>query len=255
MLLEPSSSSTTVPGIAETQPPAAEHPMPATDVNLSRSDAQPPQHLPIPESDAPADDVLLINRLNSLCILKPILLRLKVLTTRLESSRHLQSSKVPSSRIGRLFHHGSIYLRAYLPASSPSSGFSKGFQTARSSSRTIQHLQQTPIPPCVGRRITLSTCSGYLRSFNAFACRSPWRASSVISIHHEFIPHFLHSHPAPFLSPAQLVPLCITAADIMLALKEIQPSAQREALRLCLMSHGRTLVRCTRRTASWTWPS
>ena len=138
---------------------------------------------------------------------------------------------------------------------SPSSGFSKVFQTARSSSRTIQHLQQTPIPPCVGRRITLSTCSGYLRSFNAFACRSPWRASSVISIHHEFIPHFLHSHPAPFLSPAQLVPLCITAADIMLALKEIQPSAQREALRLCLMSHGRTLVRCTLRTASWTWPS
>ena len=41
------------------------------------------------------------------------------------------------------------------------------------------------------------------------------------------IAHFLHSHPAP-LTPAQLAPLCITAADFMLALKEIQPSAQRE---------------------------
>ena len=35
---------------------------------------------------------------------------------RLESSRHLQSSKVPSSRIGRLFHYGGISLRVYLPA-------------------------------------------------------------------------------------------------------------------------------------------
>jgi ribosome biogenesis ATPase len=41
------------------------------------------------------------------------------------------------------------------------------------------------------------------------------------------IAHFLHSHPAP-LTPAQLAPLCITAADIVLALKETQPSAQRE---------------------------
>ena len=44
-LLEPSSSSTTVPGIAETRPHAAEPPMPAADVNLSRS-------------AAPVDDVL-----------------------------------------------------------------------------------------------------------------------------------------------------------------------------------------------------
>jgi aarF domain-containing kinase len=77
MLLEPSSSSTTVPGIAETRPPAAEPPVPAADVNLSSSDAP-----------------------------------------RLESSRHLQSSKVPSSRIGRLFHYGGIYLHDYLPARS-----------------------------------------------------------------------------------------------------------------------------------------
>ena len=41
------------------------------------------------------------------------------------------------------------------------------------------------------------------------------------------IAHFLHAHPAP-LTPAQLAPLCITASDFMLALKEIQPSAQRE---------------------------
>jgi hypothetical protein len=71
MLLELSSSSTTVRGIAKTRPPAAEPPMPAADVNLSRSDAPPPQHLPIPESetDAPADDVLYSSSVVSiLCI-------------------------------------------------------------------------------------------------------------------------------------------------------------------------------------------
>ena len=51
MLLEPSSSSTTVPGIAETRPPAAEPPIPAAGVNPSIS-------------DAPVVDVLLMNRLN-----------------------------------------------------------------------------------------------------------------------------------------------------------------------------------------------
>ena len=30
------------------------------------------------------------------------------------------------------------------------------------------------------------------------------------------------------MTPAQLAPLCITAADFILALKEVQPSAQRE---------------------------
>ncbi len=72
VLLEPSSSSTTVPGIAETRPPAAELPIPSADVNLSRLDAPPSQHLQIPESDAPVVDVLLVNHLNSLYILKPV---------------------------------------------------------------------------------------------------------------------------------------------------------------------------------------
>jgi hypothetical protein len=70
ILLEPSSSSVTVPGVADTRPPAAE-PMPAADVNISRPDAPLPQHLPMPESGAPVDDVLLINYLNFLYILNP----------------------------------------------------------------------------------------------------------------------------------------------------------------------------------------
>ena len=59
------------------------------DVNLSRLVAPLSQHAPILESDASPDDVLL--------------------SPSLESTRHLQSSKVPSSRIGRLFHYGGIY--------------------------------------------------------------------------------------------------------------------------------------------------
>ena len=59
------------------------------DVNLSRLDASLSQHAPILESDALPGDVLL--------------------SPSLESTRHLQSSKVPSSRIGRLFHYGGIY--------------------------------------------------------------------------------------------------------------------------------------------------
>lgn len=41
------------------------------------------------------------------------------------------------------------------------------------------------------------------------------------------IAHFLNAHPAP-LTPEQLAPLLITPADFMLALKQVQPSAQRE---------------------------
>jgi hypothetical protein len=74
MLVEPSSSSTTVPGITETRPPAAEPPMPSADVNISGSDVPPFRDLSIPEPVAPADDVILINRLNFLYILKPVLL-------------------------------------------------------------------------------------------------------------------------------------------------------------------------------------
>jgi ribosome biogenesis ATPase len=51
--------------------------------------------------------------------------------------------------------------------------------------------------------------------------------ASFLSITTLPIAHFLHSHPAP-LTPAQLAPLCVTAADFMHALKEIQPSAQHE---------------------------
>jgi ribosome biogenesis ATPase len=47
------------------------------------------------------------------------------------------------------------------------------------------------------------------------------------SLTHLSIARFLHHHPGP-LTPAQLAPLSITMADFMLALKEIQPSAQRE---------------------------
>jgi hypothetical protein len=61
------------PGIAETRLPAAEPPMPVVNINLSRSDAPPPQHLSIPESDGPVDNVLL-NHVNFLYILKPVLL-------------------------------------------------------------------------------------------------------------------------------------------------------------------------------------
>ena len=50
---------------------------------------------------------------------------------------------------------------------------------------------------------------------------------AVSSLTHSSIARFLHHHPGP-LTPAQLAPLSITMADIILALKEIQPSAQRE---------------------------
>ncbi|KAF7330385.1 hypothetical protein MVEN_02477000 [Mycena venus] len=41
------------------------------------------------------------------------------------------------------------------------------------------------------------------------------------------IAHFLNAHPGP-LTPEQLAPLLITPDDFMLALKQVQPSAQRE---------------------------
>ncbi|KAH9955936.1 ribosome biogenesis ATPase RIX7 [Russula dissimulans] len=55
----------------------------------------------------------------------------------------------------------------------------------------------------------------------------PFPQLEASSLMHSSIARFLHSHPDP-LTPAQLAPLCITAADFKLALKEIQPSAQRE---------------------------
>ena len=41
------------------------------------------------------------------------------------------------------------------------------------------------------------------------------------------IAHFLIAHPDP-LTESQLAPLCITSADFILALKQVQPSSQRE---------------------------
>ncbi|OSX59095.1 hypothetical protein POSPLADRAFT_1184796 [Postia placenta MAD-698-R-SB12] len=41
------------------------------------------------------------------------------------------------------------------------------------------------------------------------------------------IVHFLRAHPDP-LTEAQLAPLCITPADFILALKQVQPSSKRE---------------------------
>ena len=41
------------------------------------------------------------------------------------------------------------------------------------------------------------------------------------------IAHFLIAHPDP-LTETQLAPLCITPADFMLALKDLQPSSKRE---------------------------
>jgi ribosome biogenesis ATPase len=55
----------------------------------------------------------------------------------------------------------------------------------------------------------------------------PQPGLSSLSITNSPIANFLRSHPGP-LTPAQLAPLSICAADFMLALKEIQPSAQRE---------------------------
>ncbi|KAH9969186.1 P-loop containing nucleoside triphosphate hydrolase protein [Lactifluus volemus] len=56
---------------------------------------------------------------------------------------------------------------------------------------------------------------------------APFSQLAASSLKHSSIARFLHSHPES-LTPAQLNPLCITAADFMLALKEVQPSAQRE---------------------------
>ncbi len=73
-LLKPSSTSTTILATDEAGPAAAEPPTLAADVNLSRLDAPSSQHLSVPESEAPNNDVLIINHLNFLYILKPVLL-------------------------------------------------------------------------------------------------------------------------------------------------------------------------------------
>ena len=55
----------------------------------------------------------------------------------------------------------------------------------------------------------------------------PFAQLAASSLTHSPIARFLQSHPGP-LTPALLAPLCITADDFVLALKEVQPSAQRE---------------------------
>ncbi|KAF8274789.1 P-loop containing nucleoside triphosphate hydrolase protein [Lactarius quietus] len=55
----------------------------------------------------------------------------------------------------------------------------------------------------------------------------PFAQLAASSLIHSPIARFLQSHPGP-LTPALLAPICITADDFMLALKEVQPSAQRE---------------------------
>ncbi|KAI9464457.1 ribosome biogenesis ATPase RIX7 [Lactarius psammicola] len=55
----------------------------------------------------------------------------------------------------------------------------------------------------------------------------PFAQPAASSLTRSPIARFLQSHPGP-LTPALLAPLCITANDFMLALKEVQPSAQRE---------------------------
>ncbi|KAI0290264.1 AAA-domain-containing protein [Multifurca ochricompacta] len=55
----------------------------------------------------------------------------------------------------------------------------------------------------------------------------PFDQLATWSLTHSSIARFLRCYPGP-LTPSQLAPLCITATDFVLALKEVQPSAQRE---------------------------
>ncbi|KAI0318605.1 P-loop containing nucleoside triphosphate hydrolase protein [Amylostereum chailletii] len=55
----------------------------------------------------------------------------------------------------------------------------------------------------------------------------PFSALALPALANSSIAHFLQAHPNP-LTPAQLAPICITSADFSLALKQVQPSAQRE---------------------------
>ena len=54
----------------------------------------------------------------------------------------------------------------------------------------------------------------------------PFSASVVRSMPSSIV-HFLKAYPDP-LTEAQLAPLCITASDFALALKQVQPSSKRE---------------------------
>ena len=56
---------------------------------------------------------------------------------------------------------------------------------------------------------------------------SPFSALTLPTTTGSSIAHFLQAHPSP-LTPLQLAPICITSADFAAALKQVQPSAQRE---------------------------
>lgn len=58
-----------------------------------------------------------------------------------------------------------------------------------------------------------------LPPFSSIQLSASSPASSIV--------HFLRAHPDP-LTEAQLAPLCITASDFTLALKQVQPSSKRE---------------------------
>ncbi|PIL32362.1 transporter [Ganoderma sinense ZZ0214-1] len=64
-----------------------------------------------------------------------------------------------------------------------------------------------------------STSSSKFIPFASFDVSKHTVASSIV--------HFLRAHPDP-LTEAQLAPLCITYADFMLALQDVQPSSKRE---------------------------
>ncbi|KAI0833805.1 AAA-domain-containing protein [Trametes gibbosa] len=71
-----------------------------------------------------------------------------------------------------------------------------------------------PITPSV-----LQANGGKPIPFASFDISKHTAASSII--------HFLRAHPDP-LTEAQLLPLCITYADFVLALQQVQPSSKRE---------------------------
>ncbi|KAI1792169.1 ribosome biogenesis ATPase RIX7 [Ganoderma leucocontextum] len=68
-------------------------------------------------------------------------------------------------------------------------------------------------------RPTAPQSSSQVVPFASFDVSKHTVASSIV--------HFLRAHPDP-LTEAQLAPLCITYADFMLALQEVQPSSKRE---------------------------
>ncbi|OCH94848.1 AAA-domain-containing protein [Obba rivulosa] len=74
-------------------------------------------------------------------------------------------------------------------------------------------------PPTTEPPTVVQTSSQRSAPFSAFDVSAHTHASSIV--------HFLRAHPDP-LTEAQLAPLCITSADFVAALSEVQPSSKRE---------------------------